>query len=288
MFKYLTKIELKQSIIYYFFLFFFFSFWNLFFLFSFYFYSNIQNILYTYQDRLSLNILVFSEKDFSRILSLGDEIKRIPYVKDVTITLPDELVDKIKNELPSEILENFPEEELKTELPYILKIYPLSIKDYPKLKNQINLLTRLHKNIQISEPIFLKLIYYAYFIKLGFIIFIAIWSFSYVFFLYFFNNLLNLHFKNQTQIFLLLGGSIEKIKLLRFLFLTSTLMLAFGFSTPLFFFAADYISPLFPFFKTYPDLSKIKDILYLSIYIFSTIFLFPWISILISYKDYEI
>ncbi len=288
MFRYLSKIEIKQSIIYYLFLFLFFSFWNFFSLFSFYFYLNIQNTLQIYQDRLAINMLIFSEKNPLNIFNLLSEIEKIPHVKNIDIVSPEKLLEKVKKDLPSEILENFSEEELKAEFPYILKIYPLSIKDYPALKDRLNLLTKVNSNIQIYEPRFFKLIYYAYFFKIGFVIFVAIWIFFYIFFLYFLNNLLNLHLKNQTQIFLLLGGTLKKFKLLRFFFLVSVLVLAFGHSSSLFFFISDTISSIFPFFKHYPDISKEKDMLYFGIYTFFTIFLLPWLTILISYRNYEI
>jgi len=237
---------------------------------------------------MAINMLIFPTKNPLNVFNLLSEIKKIPHVKNIDIIYPEKLLEKAKKDLPSEILKNFSEKELKAEFPYIFKIYPLSIKDYPALKDKLILLTKVNSNIQIYEPSFFKLIYYAYFFKIGFIIFVAIWSFFYIFFLYFLNNILNLYLKNQTQIFLLLGGTLGKFKLLRFFFLVSILVLAFVHSTSLFFFISDSISSIFPFFKFYPDISKEKDMLCFGIYIFFTIFLIPWLIILISYRNYEI
>jgi cell division transport system permease protein len=288
MFSYLSKIELKQSIFYYLFLFLFFSFWNLFSLFILFFYLNIQNLLQTYEDKLPINLLIFSGTNPSNILNLSSEIKKIPYVKNIVVISPEELLEKSKKDLPSEILKIFSEEELKSQFPYILKIYPSSIKDYPALKAQLNLLTKTNSNMEISEPKFFKLIYFAYFFKLGFLVLAITWALFYLILLYFFNTLINSHLKSQTQIFLLLGGTLEKFKFLRFLFVVLILITAFIYSALVYFYISDNISSIIPFFKTYPNFSQVYHLLYFGIYIFLTVFFFPWLTIILSYKKYEI
>ena len=288
MFKYLSKIELKQSITYYLFLFLFFFFWNFFSLFIFYFYTNIQNILNIYQDNLPINMLIFSENNTLNILKLSSEIEKMPYVKKITIISPEDLLKESKEDLPSELLKTFSQEEIKSYFPYILKIYPFSIKDYPILRDQLKLLTKTNSNIEISEHRLFKLIYFASIFKIGFIIFALTWAMLYIIFLYLLNNLLNSYLKHQTQIFLLLGGTLRIFKFLRFLFVGLILSVAFVGSFFLFFYISHNLSSIFAFFKLYPDLSKEKHLLYFIGYIFFTIFFLPWLTILISYKDYEI
>lgn len=288
MFKYLSKIELKQSITYYLFLFLFFFFWNFFSLFIFYFYTNIQNILNIYQDNLPINMLIFSENNTLNILKLSSEIEKMPYVKRITIISPEDLLKASKEDLPSELLKTFSQEEIKSYFPYILKIYPFSIKDYPILRDQLKLLTKTNSNIEISEHRLFKLVYFASIFKIGFIIFALTWAMLYIIFLYLLNNLLNSYLKHQTQIFLLLGGTLRIFKFLRFLFVGLILSVAFVGSFFLFFYISNNLSSIFAFFKFYPDLSNEKHLLYFIGYIFFAIFFFPWLTILISYKDYEI
>lgn len=233
-------------------------------------------------------MLIFSEKNPLNVLNLASEIEKIPYVKNIVIVPPDKLLEKYKNDLPPEILNSFSQEELKDEFPYILKIYISSIKNYQTLKDQLNLLTKANLNIEIYEPSFLKFIYFAYFFKLGFIVLAISWTLFYVIFLYFLNNLINSYLKSQTQIFLLLGGTLRKFKLLRFLFVVLILVAAFLYSTLLYFYISDGVSSLIPLFKTYPNFSKEVHILYFGIYVFFVIFFLPWFTIVISYKNYEI
>lgn len=288
MFKYLSKIELKQSIFYYLFLFIFFFFWNFFSLFIVFFYLNIQNLIQTYEDKLPINLLIFSETNPLNILNLSSEIKKIPYVKNIVVISPEELLEKSKKDFPSEILKVFSKEELKSQFPYILKIYPSSIKDYPTLKAQLSLLTKTNSNIEISEPGFFKLIYFAYFFKLGFLVLAITWTLFYLIFLYFLNTLINSYLKSQTQIFLLLGGTLKKFKFLRFLFVGLVLIAAFIYSALVYFYISDSLSSIIPLFKTYPNFSQEYHLLYFGIYIFLTIFLLPWLTIIVSYKNYEI
>uniref|UniRef100_A0A7V5XGI3 Cell division protein FtsX n=1 Tax=Thermodesulfobacterium geofontis TaxID=1295609 RepID=A0A7V5XGI3_9BACT len=288
MFRYLSKIELKQSLFYYLFLFLFFFFWNLFSLFIVFFYLNIQNLLQTYEDKMPINLLIFSENNPLNILNLSSEIKKISYVKNIVVISPEELLEKSKKDLSPEILKIFSKEELKSQFPYILKIYPTSIKDFPNLKAQLNLLTKTNSNIEISEPGFFKLIYFAYFFKLGFLVLAITWALFYLIFLYFLNTLINSYLKSQTQIFLLLGGTLKKFKFLRFLFVGLVLIVAFIYSAFVYFYISDSISSILPLFKTYPDFSQEYHLFYFGIYIFLTVFFLPWLTIIISYKKYEI
>ncbi|PMP67569.1 MAG: hypothetical protein C0190_03015 [Thermodesulfobacterium geofontis] len=288
MFRYLSKIELKQSIFYYLFLFLFFFFWNFFSLFIFFFYLNIQNILQSYEDKVPINMLIFYENNPLNILNLSSEIDKNIYVKKVIIISPEELLEKSKNDLPPEILKIFSKDEIKSQFPYILKIYPTSIKDYPALRDQLNLLTKANPNIEILEPGFFKLIYFAYFFKLGFLILAITWFLFYLIFLYFLNTLINSYLKNQTQIFLLLGGTLKKFKFLRFLFVGLILITAFVYSALVYFYISDSISSIIPLFKPYPNFSKINHLLYFGTYIFLTVFFFPWLTIIMSYRKHEI
>ncbi len=288
MFRYLSKIELKQGIFYYFFLFLFFFFWNFFSLFVVYFYLNIQNILKTYQDKISINMLIFSKKNSSNIVSLSSEIKKNPYVKNVVIISPEELLKKSKKDLPPEILKSFSLRELKNQFPYVLKIYPSSVRNYQALRSQLNLLTKANSSIEILEPAIFKLMYFAYFFNFGFIVFAIIWALFYLIFLYLLNNMINSYLKNQTQIFLLLGGTLNKFKFLRSLFVGSILITAFAGSSFLYFYISDSISSIIPFFKLYPNFSEISHILFFVIYIFLAVFVLPLLAVILSYRNHEI
>ncbi len=249
---------------------------------------NVQNFLNLYQDQLHINLIIYpsSEKNTLNISSLSSEIEKISSVKKIVVIPPEELIEK--EYLSSEFLKTFSQEEIKSYFPYILKIYPSSVKDYSLLKDHLSLLAKTNPDIEISEHKIFKLISLASFLKAGFLILIIIWMLFYLIFLYLINKFLNTYLKSQTQIFLLLGGTLRSFKFLRFLFVGLILLIAFGISFLLFFYVSQYVLSIFIFFKPYPNLSKILHLLLLGVYAFFVVAILPWLAIWMSYKGYEI
>lgn len=249
---------------------------------------NIQNFLNLYQDQLHINLIIYpsAEKKNLNISALSSEIAKMHSVKKIVVIPPEELIKK--EYLSSEFLKTFSQEEIKSYLPYILKIYPFSLKDYALLKDHLSLLAKTNTDIEISEQKIFKLVSLASFLKAGFLTLIIIWLFFYIIFLYLINKFLNTYLKPQTQIFLLLGGTLRSFKFLRFLFVGLILSIAFWASLLVFFYVSYYVLSIFIFLKPYPDLSKMLHLLLLGFYGFSVIIILPWLAIWMSYRGYEI
>ncbi len=249
---------------------------------------NIKNLLNLYQDQLHINLIIypFMKKNISDISILSSEIEKLSSVKKIIIIPPEELIKK--EYLSSELFKTFSQEEIKSYFPYILKIYPFSVKDYSILKNHLSLLAKTNPDIEISEHKIFKLISLASFLKVGFLTLVIIWLFFYAIFLYLINKFLNTYLKHQTQIFLLLGGTLRNFKFLRFLFVGLILSVAFGASFYLFFYLSNHVLSIFIFLKPYPDLSKVLHLLFLGGYVFFVIVILPWLAIWISYRGYEV
>ncbi len=291
MWSYLSRLELKNSLIYYLFLLIFFFFWNFFSLFTIYLYTNFQKIADIYKNRVYLNLIIYSQKsDNTTVTNLVNNLKQLLHVKKVEVFPPEKIFQKIKNSLPSEIFKNYKKNEIINYFPYVVKIYPTSFKSYSLLKNQLQLLKSSNNKIDIYEAKISKMVNFAFVLKPGFFCFFIIWIVFYILFLLFFNYFLNSFLDKQIQIFILLGGSLNNFKIIRLFFISAFSSIAFIISTILFLYIANNLSNIFNITKLTQSSSYFllsNNLFNILIYYILTILVFPAIIIWFSYKKYE-
>lgn len=278
----LAKIELKKTFAFYFLLFLFFIFWNFFSLLSFFLFKNIEKFLEVYQEKIGISIFVSSEQGNKTVNSLVSEIKNMPFVKKVEVIPPQELFKKWKDELPSEIFSFFKEEEISQTFPYLIKIYLSSPEYFKFFQEHFMIISKVFENIIYGNLKLKNILDFAFFYKKIFWGLALTWFMFYFIFLILLNFFINSLLKKNIKIFILLGGSLIKINLIRLIIFILTMIIGFICSLLIYFYFIENLTLIFSFLKIYPNLNNIKHVVFFFVYSFLILIFLPALTIFLS------
>lgn len=284
----LAKVELKKTFAFYILLFLFFVFWNFFSFLSFFLFKNLEKFLEIYQEKIGLSILISSEQGNKTVNALVSEIKTFPFVKKVEVISPSELFEKWKEDLPSEILSLFKKEELLKTFPYLIKVYFSSPEYFRYFQEHFTLISKVFEDITYNNSKLNDLLNFAFFFRKVFWGLSLIWFIFYLIFLILLNFFINSFLKRNIQIFLLLGGSLFKLNLIRIIIFIVTMFIAYICSLFIYFYFTENLIIIFNFLKIYPNFKDNFHIIYFLIYTFFIVFIFPILIIFLSFWINEV
>ncbi len=287
MISYIGKIEFKKTYIHYILLFVFFLFWNYFSLNFLFFYYNFKNLINLYQKNLTVTLVAFpSGNPEDSPYTIYKQLKQLSYVKKVTLLKPEKVFENLKKEIPLKLIKNFSKKRISRVFPYVIKIEVSSPESFKLLQEQLSLLAGIHKNLKLCEKKLPQILNFSSFLNKAFFILMISWFVFYFLFIYLINNSLNENLKEQNRIFLLLGGSPLKLKLLRIFFFFITLSAAAIISTLSFLYFSSNLTLLLPYFKKFPNFSIPVHLYSFFTYLIFTTLLFPFLIINYTFEKY--
>lgn len=267
------KLEIKKGLLYYLLLYLFFFFWSFFTLFAFFIYTNVKYLSETFISQRGISILFYPQKNHQRLKDIRETLNQLPYIKEVRIVSPKELLQTLENQLPKEILE---EKDLPGWFPYLIKVYLSSPEKFSQLKSDLQIWQKMtYGGLElISEPLQKNIFLWQY-SNFALLIFLLLWNLFYFLFFYFVARTLIHHLKEHNEIFQLLGGNIFHLFIIRFLILALPLFLLFLTSFLVYYLLIGKFIYYFPILKTYPPHNNHFEIFFLIIYFFFLIIVYP-------------
>ncbi len=277
------KLEIKKGLLYYLLLYLFFFFWSFFTLFAFFTYTNVKHLSETFIRQRGISILFYPQKNLPSSKDIREALSQLPYIKEVQIVSPRELLQTLENQIPREILE---EKDLSGWFPYLIRVYLTSPEKFSQLKRDLQIWQKMSKGglELISDPLQQKDIFLWQYSNLAILIFLFLWNLFYFLFFYFVIRSLIHHLKDHNEIFQLLGGNIFHLSIIRFLILALPLFFIFLTSFLVYYLLTDEIIYYFPILKIYPPLNNPFEIFLLFIYFFSLILVYPAFLLILFLK----
>lgn len=240
----------------------------------------------SWKNKISLDVFFYS-KDPHQLEIFVKELQNnfFSLIGKIEIIDPEKFLKTSQKFLPEEITTLFTEEELKENLPFLIKLYPNSLPNYVELANRLKPIAQINHNLEIYNPKYLNFLKLSLFLKTGILGLWISWIMVYLGFIFFLNTFLNNLLYQQYKVILLLGGKAFSLKAIRFGLLFLLLILGFFGSSVLFYLAITTLSNIIglPLLTNFFDYS-----LYWCLYFIFLVFLIPLISVWISYWSYEI
>ncbi|MBZ4681480.1 hypothetical protein [Thermodesulfobacterium sp.] len=286
MFKLLAKLEIKKGLLYYLFFVLFFFFWNFFSLVLIYAYVGLFTLEKHWKDQITLSIFYYP-KDQEQLNNFVKELRESfsSFTEKIEVVTPEMVLKQAQKTLPKEITQIFTEEELKENLPFLIKIYPKSLGSYIELTERLKLIAASTPALELQNPKYFKFLKLSFFLKSGIIGFWFSWIIVYIGAIFFINNLLNNLLYQQYKLILLLGGNPFYLKFIRLGFLVSLITLGFFSSGATFYLAVNSLTSIINF--------PLLDIFWVNswyslVYFIFLVVLIPFLSVWISFWGYEI
>jgi len=211
--KYLFKLELRTAWIYYFFMFLFIILWGIFLFTGAFTFNFLSKLKSHYKKGVYLTVILYPQ-DQKEVNIFVESLNSLDLIKKIEVLSPNNIYNETKTFLPKSLKKLVKKKELISAFPYVIKIFPTTIRDYSNIIKTLTVL-KTSQDFELIKSRNFKLYKFIEKLELFIAILILACFLFYIWFLSFLIYTLKIKLSSQHQLFLLLGGSKKALKFTR-------------------------------------------------------------------------